>query len=135
MPRFEDIQGITQQLDGNYYFPGIADYHVAMSEMMVHGFPIAGNRKDMFPALPQEKVAIGLPATPSSARNYTGIPAIEDALRYLIEGKSYPAATYRLRRKVAYPGFLGAMFWAINEDRRNDYKMSNAIGSFLHELP
>ena len=122
-------------LDGHYYFPGNADYHVAMSEMLVHGFPIAGNRKDVFPPLPPEKVAIGLPATPSSARNYTEIPAIEDALRYLTEGKSYPGAAYRLRRKEAYPRFLGAMFWAINEDRRNEYKMSNAIGSFLHELP
>jgi chitinase len=122
-------------LDGNYYFPGNADYHVAMSEMLVHGFPIAGNPKDIFPPLPPEKVAIGLPAMPGSARNYTEIPAIEDALRYLIEGKSYSGATYKLRQPAAYPGFMGAMFWAINEDRRNNYKMSNAIGSFLHNLP
>jgi hypothetical protein len=27
------------------------------------------------------------------------------------------------------------MFWAINEDRRNNYQMSNAIGPFLHSLP
>jgi chitinase len=121
-------------LDGNYYFPGNADYHVAMSEMLVHGFPVAGDKKIMFPALPAEKVAIGLPATPSSARNYTEIAAIEDALRYLIEGKRYAGARYKLREKRAYTGFLGAMFWAINEDRRNDFKMSNAIGEFLHGM-
>ncbi len=86
----------------------------------------------MFPALPGEKVAVGLPATPSSARNYTEIPAIEDALRYLIEGKRYAGAGYKLRRRGGYNAFLGAMFWAINEDRRNDFKMSNAIGEFLH---
>src|SRR6185437_15980599 len=85
-------------LDGNYYFPGNADYHVAMSEMLVHGFPIGGNPKDFFPPLPPEKVAIGLPATPTSARNYTEIPAIEDALRYLIEAKPFAGAEYRLRR-------------------------------------
>jgi chitinase len=122
-------------LDGNYYFPGNADYHVAMSEMLVHGFAVAGNPRIMFPPLPAEQVAIGLPATPSSARNYTEIPAIEDALRYLIEGKPYAGAKYKLRRRMAYPRFMGAMFWAINEDRRNNYKMSNAIGGFLHSLP
>ncbi len=66
-----------------------ADYHVALSEMLVHGFRVEGDAKAYFPPLPPEKVAIGLPATPTSARNYTEIPAIEDALRYLIEGKPY----------------------------------------------
>lgn len=121
-------------LDGNYYFPGNADYHVAMSEMLVHGFPVGGDLKNLFPPLPAEKVAIGLPATPTSARNYTEIPAIENALRYLIEARPYAAAEYRLRRSSGYPKFLGAMFWAINEDRRNNYQMSNAIGPFLHRI-
>ena len=119
-------------LDGNYYFPGNADYHVAMSEMLVHGFPVAGRSRAFFPPLPPEKVAVGLPATPSSARNYTSIPDIENALRYLITGKPYTGADYKLRKPAGYPGFAGAMFWAINQDRRNNYQMSNAIGSLLH---
>jgi chitinase len=122
-------------LDGNYYFPGTADYHVALSEMLVHGFPVGGNPEAMFPPLPPEQVAIGLPATPSSARNYTEIPAIENALRYLITGKPYAGAEYRLRRPSGYPKFKGAMFWAINQDRRNNYKMSNAVGALLHGFP
>jgi chitinase len=122
-------------LDGNYYFPGNADYHVAMSEMLVHGFPVGGDPAAFFPPLPAEKVAIGLPATPTSARNYTEIPAIEDALAYLIEGKPFAGAEYTLQQPKAYPAFKGAMFWAINEDRRNNYRMSNAIGPFLHRLP
>ncbi len=121
-------------LDGNYYFPGNADYHVAMSDLMVHGFFVGGDPKEFFPPLPPEKVAVGLPATPTSARNYTAIPAIEDALRYLIEGKPYAGAEYKLRRLSGYPTFKGAMFWAINEDRRNNYQMSNAIGPFLHRI-
>jgi chitinase len=121
-------------LDGNYYFPGNADYHVALSEMLVHGFPVGGDPRTYFPQLPPAQVAIGLPATPTSARNYTEIPAIEDALRYLIEGKAYAGAEYRLRRASGYPTFKGAMFWAINEDRHNHYQMSNALGPFLHGL-
>jgi chitinase len=121
-------------LDGNYYFPGTADYHVALSEMLVAGFPVGGNLKAFFPPLPPEKVAIGLPATPTSARNYTEIPDIENALGYLITGKPYAGGQYRLRRRLGYPPFLGAMFWAINEDRRNDYRISNAIGPYLHGI-
>ncbi|HEX4807980.1 MAG TPA: chitinase [Bryobacteraceae bacterium] len=121
-------------LDGNYYFPGTAEYHVALSEMLVAGFPVGGDPHEYFPPLPPEKVAIGFPATPTSARNYTEIPAIEGALSYLIEGKRYAGAQYRLRRPFGYRRFLGAMFWAINEDRRNDYRMSNAIGPFLHGM-
>ena len=79
-------------LDGNYYFPGTADYHVALSEMLVAGFPVGGDPRAFFPPLPPDKVAIGFPATPASARNYTEIPAIENALSYLIEGKSYAEA-------------------------------------------
>ncbi len=119
-------------LDGNYYFPGNADYHVAMTELLLHGFPVAGNPKIMFPPLPADKVAIGLPATPTSARNYTEIPAIENALGYLIEGKPYAGASYKLQQPAGYPDLLGAMFWAINEDRRNNFEISNAIGGFLH---
>ena len=121
-------------LDGDYYFPGHADYHVAVTEMLLHGFPVAGNPDAYFPPLPAEKVATGFISTPASARNYTEIPEIEDALRYLIEGKPYTGVEYKLRQPSGYPKFLGAMFWAINEDRRNNYQMSNAIGPFLHGL-
>ncbi len=121
-------------LDGNYYFPGHADYHVALSEMLVHGFPVGGDANVLFPPIPPEQVAIGLPATPTSARNYTEIPDIENALRYLIEGKPYPGAQYKLRRPSGYPAFKGAMFWAINADRSNNYQMSNAVGQLLHSF-
>lgn len=121
-------------LDDNYYFPGHADYHVALSEMLVHGFTVGGDRNSFFPPIPPEKVAVGLPATPTSARNYTGVADVENALRYLIEGEPYRGGEYKLRQSSGYPNFLGAMFWAINEDRRNDYRMSNAIGPLLHSF-
>lgn len=123
-----------EALDGNYYRPGNADYHVAMSEMLLRGFPVGNNPAHVFPPLPPEQVAIGLPATPTSARNFTSIPDIENALTYLIKGKPYAGVEYKLRQPSGYPGFKGAMFWAIGEDRRNGYKMSNAIGPFLHEM-
>lgn len=122
-------------LDENYYFPGTADYHVALAEMLVRGFPVAGNSDMFFPALPPSKVAIGLPATPWSARNYTAMPAVADAMKYLVRGEPYAGAGYTLRAPSGYPAFLGAMFWAINEDARNGYQASNATGRLLHSFP
>ncbi len=135
---FVDVQDYDtpplEGLDGNYYFPRTADYGVATTEMLLHGFPVAGSHKEFFPPLPADKVAVGFPATPW-VRGYTTIPDIEKALGYLIEGKPYAGAQYKLRRPSGYPHFIGAMFWAINADRRINYKMSNAIGPFLHRLP
>lgn len=122
-------------LDGNYYLPGHTDYHVAMTELLLHGFPVGGNAKAFFPPIAAGKVAVGLPATPTSARNYTAIPEIEAALRALTEGRSYPGAAYHLQQSGGYPAFKGAMFWAINEDQRNGYAMSNAVGTVLHSFP
>ncbi len=122
-------------LDGNYYLPGHTDYHVAMTELLLHGFPVGGSAQAFFPPIPAGKVAVGLPATPTSARNYTAIPEIEAALRALTEGRSYPGAAYRLQQPGGYPAFKGAMFWAINEDQRNGYAMSNAVGTVLHSFP
>lgn len=122
-------------LDGNYYRPGTADFHVAMTEMMLHGFPVARNPEMFFPPLPAEKVAIGLIAAPFSARNYSSVETTKRVLRYLIEGKRYSGGEYKLQQPSGYPGLLGVMYWCINEDRWNNYRQSNAIGPLLHSFP
>lgn len=130
---FVDVQNYNtpplEGLDGNYYMPETADYYVSMAELMVHGFPVGGNPKSFFPPLPPEKVAIGFLAGPSA------IPTIEDAFRYVIEGKPYAGGEYKLQRSAGYPDFNGAMFWNIQSDRRENYKLSNAIGQLLHSFP
>lgn len=134
---FVDVQHYNtpplEGLDGDYYFAGTADYNVALAEMMVRGFPVAGNKKAFFPPLPAEKVAAGFAVSPG-IRGYTSRQGIEDSLRSIILGKPYAGARYRLRQASGYPKFLGAMFWAINADRRANYKMSNAIGPLLHGM-
>ncbi len=59
--------GGNQGLDGVTYTQGTADYEVAMAEMLLYGFPIAGNSNNMFPALREDQVMIGLPATQAAA--------------------------------------------------------------------
>ncbi len=129
---FVDVQNYNTPplggLDGNYYMPDTADYYVSMTEMLLHGFPVAGNPKSFFPPLPPNKVAIGFLVGRSL------LPAIEQSLRRLLEGKPYAGGQYALQRQTGYPALMGAMFWNIPADWGDNYQMSNAVGAFLHDL-
>lgn len=130
---FVDVQNYNtpplEGLDGDYYMPNTADYYVAMTEMMLRGFNVGGEAKSFFPPLPPDKVAIGFLVGRSP------LPAIEQSLRCLIQGKRFAEQEYELRRPAGYPDFDGAMFWNIQADRQESYRMSNAIGPLLHRLP
>ncbi len=130
---FVDVQDYNtpplEGMDGNYYFPETADYYVAMTEMLVHGFQVGRNPKSYFPPLPPEKVAVGFLVGRSK------LPEIEKSVRYLITGKPFAGGEYKLQRKGGYRNFNGVMFWNIQADRADNYQMSNAIGPLLHSLP
>ena len=89
--------GGNQGLDGVTYTQGTADYEVAMAEMLLYGFPIAGNSNNMFPALREDQVMIGLPATQAAAPSggYINPTEMKKALDYLIKGVSY-GGSYKL---------------------------------------
>lgn len=130
---FVDVQDYNtpplEGLDGNYYMPDTADYYVAMTEMLLRGFDVGRNPKSFFPPLAPDKVAIGFLVGRSP------LPAIEDSLRCLIQGTHFAGQEYDLQHPVGYPGFDGAMFWNIQADRRENYRMSNDVGRLLHRLP
>lgn len=130
---FVDVQNYNtpplEGLDGNYYMPETADYYASMTEMLLHGFHVGRNPKSFFPPLPPEKVAVGFLVGQSP------IGAVEKAVRYLIGGNPYSGSEYKLRRRAGYPNFNGVMFWNIQADRREGYRMSNPVGSLLHGLP
>jgi chitinase len=130
---FVDVQNYNtpplEALDGNYYMPETADYYVSMTDMLLQGFAVARNPKLFFPPLPPEKVAIGFLVGRSPIR------AIEDSVRYLIEGTTYPGREYQLGRTSGYSDFDGVMFWNIQADWRDNYQMSNAVGPLLHGFP
>ncbi len=120
-------------LDGNFYVPGTADYHVAMTEMMLAGFPVAHDPNNFFPPLPPEKVAIGVPAN-SLVRQFVSMGGLSDSLNYLIKGESY-GGHYVLQNPAGYPNLLGMMTWSATLDRWANYQFSNTIGPLLHQLP
>ena len=128
---FVDVQDYNtpplEGMDGNYYMPETADYYTAMTEMLVHGFDVGGNPKSHFPPLPPEKVAVGFWV------GHSKLEPIEKSVRYLITGKS-SGGEYKLQRRGGYRDFDGVMFWNIQDDRADNYRMSNAIGPLLHGL-
>jgi chitinase len=120
-------------LDGNFYVPGTSDYHVAMTEMLLRGFPVGGDPSHFFPPLPPEKLAIGVPAS-AQVRNFVAMAGLADALNYLIKGKPF-GGQYKLRNPAGYPNLLGMMTWSESLDRLSSYEFSNTIGPLLHGLP
>jgi chitinase len=119
-------------LDNTIYTEGTADFHVAMTEMLLQGFPVAGDPSNVFPALQPQQVAFGVTAT-SSDTGLTSNPDLMNALNYLITGTSF-GGQYVLRNPAGYPGLSGMMVWSINWDASNALSLSSAIGPFLHGL-
>lgn len=127
--------GGNQGLDGVTYTQGTADYEVAMAEMLLYGFPIAGNTNNMFPALREDQVMIGLPATQAAAPSggYINPTEMKKALDYLIKGVSY-GGKYKLANGKGYPGFRGLMTWSINWDAKNNFEFSNNYRDYFDKL-
>jgi chitinase len=130
---FIDVQDYNtpplQGLDGEIYQPGTVDYHAAMTELLLQGFPVGGDPKQFFPPMPAGKVAIGF----LTGDTTPGI--VSQAMDYIITGKAPAGTKYKLRNPAGYPAMIGAMFWTIDADRRGNYNFSNVVGSQLHEYP
>ncbi len=127
--------GTVAALDGQVYASGTADFQVAMAEMLLQGFPVGGNPNLFFPALREDQVAIGLPATPPAAGSgYTPPAEIAKAINYLVFGRSY-GGRYILRKPSGYPNFRGVMTWSINWDRFANFGFSRGIRPVLNGLP
>lgn len=103
---------------------GTADFVVALSEMLILGFPVAQNPKMFFPGFGANKVAIGLPATPSAASGggYLKPRELRAAVHYLTTGKPTYKTNYRIRQKSGHPTLAGIMTWSINWDASRDGK-------------
>jgi chitinase len=56
-------------------------------------------------------------------------------MRYLITGKSATPVNYKLRPQKGYPAFSSAMFWTIDDDRKQNFRYSNTVGPLLHSYP
>ena len=127
---FVDVQDYNtpplEGLDGEIYQSHTADYHAAMTELLLHGFPVGGDPKRFFPPLPQEKVAVGF------LEDYDQPALARKAMATLLTGKALAGSNYKLREPAGYPHLMGAMLWTIDDDQLNGYDFSNLLGPLLH---
>ncbi|MFJ3905912.1 chitinase [Streptomyces sp. NPDC090025] len=119
--------GPIMGLDNQYHSMGGADFHIAMTDMLLTGFPVAGNTDRVFPALRPDQIAIGLPASTQAGNGYTTPAEVNKALDCLT--KKTNCGTYQTHG--TWPGLRGLMTWSINWDRFNGGEFSRNFDSYF----
>ncbi|PJI85438.1 glycoside hydrolase family 18 protein [Luteimicrobium subarcticum] len=107
--------GSIMGLDDQYHSMGGADFHIAMTDMLLTGFPVAKDTTKMFPALRPDQVAIGLPANSYAGNGYTSPADVTTTLNCLTKGTG--CGSYKTHG--TWPGLRGLMTWSINWDLYN----------------
>jgi len=118
-------------LDNQYHNMGGAEFHVAMTDMVKAGFPVA-NTGHTFPGLREDQIAFGLPAAVSAGNGYTEPAQVHQALNCLALAQD--CGGYSLRGGAS-PGIRGLMTWSINWDRYYEWEFRNSHRPFLNGLP
>ncbi|GGU34721.1 chitinase [Streptomyces violascens] len=118
--------GSIMGLDNQYHSMGGSDFHIAMTDMLLTGFPVAGDTSKMFPALRPDQVAIGLPASTQAGNGWTGPAEVTKTLDCLT--KKADCGAYRTHG--AWPGLRGLMTWSINWDRFNGGEFSRNYDAY-----
>ncbi|MEU7515102.1 glycoside hydrolase family 18 protein [Streptomyces sp. NPDC042898] len=119
--------GSIMGLDNQYHSMGGADFHIAMTDMLLTGFPVAGNSERFFPALRPEQVAIGLPASTQAGNGHTAPAEVNKALNCLT--KKTDCGTYQTHG--TWPALRGLMTWSINWDRYNQWAFSKNFDAYF----
>ncbi|MEU1125593.1 glycoside hydrolase family 18 protein [Streptomyces sp. NPDC005899] len=119
--------GSIMGLDNQYHSMGGADFHIAMTDMLLTGFPVAGDTGKVFPALRPEQVAFGLPASTQAGNGHTSPAEVTKALNCLT--KNTDCGSYRTHG--TWSGLRGLMTWSINWDRFNNWEFSRNFDAYF----
>ncbi|MEV4949171.1 glycoside hydrolase family 18 protein [Streptomyces sp. NPDC053755] len=118
--------GSIMGLDNQYHSMGGADFHIAMTDMLLTGFPVAGNTDRVFPALRPDQVAIGLPASTQAGNGHTTPAEVNKALNCLT--RKTDCGSYQTHG--TWPALRGLMTWSINWDRFNAWEFSRNFDAY-----
>jgi chitinase len=105
--------GPIMGLDNQYHSMGGADFHIAMTDMLLTGFPVAGDPNNVFPPLRPDQVAIGMPASTNAGNGYVSPAEVTKTLDCLTKKTS--CGSYATHG--TWPALRGLMTWSINWDR------------------
>ncbi|MGT2530734.1 chitinase [Streptomyces nojiriensis] len=119
--------GPIMGLDNQYHSMGGADFHIAMTDMLLTGFPVAGNTARVFPPLRPDQIAIGLPATPNAGNGHTPPAEVNKALDCLT--KKTNCGGYQTHG--TWPALRGLMTWSINWDRFGGGEFSRNFDAYF----
>ncbi|MEV4975645.1 chitinase [Streptomyces scopuliridis] len=119
--------GPIMGLDNQYHSMGGADFHIAMTDMLLTGFPVAGDTTKVFPALRPDQVAIGLPASTQAGNGHTPPAEVNKALNCLT--KKTDCGSYQTHG--TWPALRGLMTWSINWDRFNQWEFSRNFDAYF----
>ncbi|MEU7019705.1 glycoside hydrolase family 18 protein [Streptomyces sp. NPDC046203] len=118
--------GSVMGLDNQYHSMGGADFHIAMTDMLLTGFPVAGDADRFFPPLRPDQVAIGLPASTQAGNGHTAPAEVTKALDCLT--KKTGCGSYQTHG--TWPALRGLMTWSINWDRYNQWAFRDNFAAY-----
>lgn len=93
--------GSIMGLDNQYHSMGGSDFHIAMTDMLLTGFPVAGDQTKIFAPLRPDQVAIGLPASTNAGNGFTSTADVNKTLNCLT--KKTDCGSYATHGKLAGP--------------------------------
>ncbi|MFF5079984.1 glycosyl hydrolase family 18 protein [Actinoplanes sp. NPDC000266] len=120
--------GSIMGLDNQYHSMGGADFHIAMTDMLLAGFPVAGNTANMFPALREDQIGFGAPASVNAGNGYVAPAAVQQAVGCLVKGTNCGSYT---PRSGTNPNLRGLMTWSINWDKFAGWEFQNQNGAYF----
>ncbi|MFF8428736.1 chitinase [Streptomyces sp. NPDC016566] len=119
--------GPIMGLDNQYHSTGGADFHIAMTDMLLTGFPVAGDADNVFPALRPDQVAIGMPASTNAGNGYVAPSEVTKTLDCLTKKTncgSYPT-------HGTWPALRGLMTWSVNWDRYSSWEFQKNFDAYF----
>ncbi|MFH8800853.1 chitinase [Streptomyces sp. NPDC017936] len=119
--------GPIMGLDHQYHSMGGADFHIAMTDMLLTGFPVAGNAADVFPPLRPDQVAIGMPASVNAGNGHVAPAEVTKTLDCLT--KKTNCGSYATHG--TWPALRGLMTWSVNWDRFAGWEFQRTFDGYF----
>ncbi|MFF9176749.1 chitinase [Streptomyces sp. NPDC014793] len=119
--------GPVMGLDDQYHSMGGADFHIAMTDMLLTGFPVAGDANNVFPPLRPDQVAIGMPASVNAGNGYVSPSEVTKTLDCLT--KRTNCGSYATHG--TWPALRGLMTWSVNWDRYANWEFQKNFDAYF----
>ncbi|MER6080856.1 glycoside hydrolase family 18 protein [Streptomyces sp. NPDC001833] len=119
--------GPIMGLDNQYHSMGGADFHIAMTDMLLTGFPVAGDANNVFPPLRPDQIAIGMPASTNAGNGYVAPSEVTKTLDCLTKKTNCGSYTTH----GTWPALRGLMTWSVNWDRFSNWEFQKNFDAYF----